>query len=147
MKYFKYRSGDTVNSTDFSNPLLFSIFKLYQSKIDANENKWLKKAKTAAENGKKGGRPKNKETIKEEEPQVENDFSGFLNPHIVDSTKKYYKYDTIHSEGINNMIESNIGSLKMNIVGETIIREIEKDGWKPDEAENIYEKIIKEVKR
>lgn len=147
MKYFKYRSGDTVNSNDFSNPLLFSIFKLYQSKIDANENKWLKKAKTAAENGKKGGRPKKEETIKEEEPQVENDFSGFLNPHIVDSTKKYYKYDTNHSQSINSMIESNKGSLSLSAVRNSIINEIEKDGWELKDAKNIYEEIIMGINR
>jgi hypothetical protein len=59
MAYFTYKVGDEITADRFSNPLVFSLFKTYQPKIDYNENKWDKRSETSVNNGKKGGRPKN----------------------------------------------------------------------------------------
>ena len=66
MKYFTYKVGDDVKIEDFTNPLVFSLFKTFQEKIDYNENKWDKRSITSKENGKKGGRPKNNTSSSEE---------------------------------------------------------------------------------
>jgi len=63
------------------------------------------------------------------------------------NSKKYYKYDTKHSDSINYMIDSNLGGLTLSTVRNTIIKEIEKDGWEPKEANNIYEEIIRGISR
>lgn len=61
MKYFTYNLGDEVKPSDFTNPLLYSLFMSFKQKIDFNEEKWLKdkRKETSKENGKKGGRPRN----------------------------------------------------------------------------------------
>lgn len=40
MKMLTYKLGETVSQSDFSNPLIYALFKVYQSKIDYNETKW-----------------------------------------------------------------------------------------------------------
>lgn len=58
MAYLNYKVGDNVNPDSFSSPLVYSLFKTYQPKIDYNESKWDERSKTSPQNGKKGGRPK-----------------------------------------------------------------------------------------
>lgn len=57
MAYLTYKKGMDITKM-FSNPLVESIFRLYVSKIEYNEDKWEKQAQARRENGKKGGRPK-----------------------------------------------------------------------------------------
>lgn len=64
MAYFKYKKGDKVELTDFTNPVTFALFNSYIPKLDKNEDTYNKKVQANKENGKKGGRPK-KSTITE----------------------------------------------------------------------------------
>lgn len=58
MAYFKYKKGDKVEPTDFTNPVTFALFNSYIPKLDKNEDTYNKKVQANKENGKKGGRPK-----------------------------------------------------------------------------------------
>jgi hypothetical protein len=58
MAYFKYKKGDKVELTDFTNPVTFALFNSYIPKLDKNEDTYNKKVQANKENGKKGGRPK-----------------------------------------------------------------------------------------
>lgn len=58
MAYFKYKKGDKVELTDFTNPVTFALFNSYIPKLDKNEDTYNKKVQASKENGKKGGRPK-----------------------------------------------------------------------------------------
>lgn len=58
MAYFKYKKGDKVEPTDFTNPVTFALFNSYIPKLDKNEDTYNKKVQASKENGKKGGRPK-----------------------------------------------------------------------------------------
>jgi LPS O-antigen subunit length determinant protein (WzzB/FepE family) len=91
---------------------------------------------------------KEETVIQEEKDNADlGEQSNFINIYQIDNSKKYYKYDTNHSQSINSMIESNKGSLSLGAVRNSIINEIEKDGWEPKEANNIYEEIISTVRR
>ena len=57
MAYLTYKKGMDITKM-FSNQLVETIFRLYVSKIEYNEDKWEKQAQARRENGKKGGRPK-----------------------------------------------------------------------------------------
>lgn len=54
MAYFKYKKGDSVNITDFTSPITYSLFCSYIPKLDRNEDVY----NTRIANGKKGGRPR-----------------------------------------------------------------------------------------
>lgn len=58
MAYFKYKKGNKVELTDFTNPVTFALFNSYIPKLDKNEDTYNKKVQASKENGKKGGRPK-----------------------------------------------------------------------------------------
>ena len=62
MAYFKYRKGDKVNISDFTNPMTFAMFCQYIPKLDKMEDNYNKKTAANRENGKKGGRPRKEET-------------------------------------------------------------------------------------
>lgn len=58
MAYFKYKKGNKVEPTEFTNPVTFALFNSYIPKLDKNEDTYNKKVQANKENGKKGGRPK-----------------------------------------------------------------------------------------
>lgn len=62
MAYFKYKKGDKVNISDFTNPMTFAMFCQYIPKLDKMEDNYNKKTAANRENGKKGGRPKKDNT-------------------------------------------------------------------------------------
>lgn len=70
MAYFKYKKGDKVNISDFTNPMTFAMFCQYIPKLDKMEDNYNKKTAANRENGKKGGRPRKDETsdLKPSEP-------------------------------------------------------------------------------
>lgn len=81
MAYFKYRKGDRVEVTDFTNPVTFALFNSYIPKLDKNEDTYNKKVNANRENGKKGGRPKKSalQEVKETEfdlPKIEDYNNG-----------------------------------------------------------------------
>ena len=103
-------------------------------------------------NGKKGGAPVGNQNARKIKPNEDFDttvscYTTTQKVIVDDNSKKYYKYDTKHSDSINYMIDSNLGGLTLSTVRNTIIKEIEKDGWEPKEANSIYEEIIRGISR
>ena len=57
MQALSYRYGDN-KQPDFTNPMTSAVWMMLKKEIDFNEEKWARRDKANAENGKKGGRPK-----------------------------------------------------------------------------------------
>lgn len=83
MAYFKYKKGDKVELTDFTNPVTFALFNSYIPKLDKNEDTYNKKVQANKENGKKGGRPKKSviTEVENNEFEIEHD-----NTHNMDNS-------------------------------------------------------------
>ena len=112
MAYFKYKKGDKVEPTDFTNPVTFALFNSYIPKLDKNEDTYNKKVQANKENGKKGGRPKKSviTEVENNEFQVEQntaDLSPLNNEEVeqpqptVDNTAESLKM------GNNEIVEDN----------------------------------------
>lgn len=82
MAYFKYKKGDKVELTDFTNPVTFALFNSYIPKLDKNEDTYNKKVQASKENGKKGGRPK--KTAIQEVKETEFDIPNCQTPNTAD---------------------------------------------------------------
>lgn len=121
MAYFKYKKGDKVELTDFTNPVTFALFNSYIPKLDKNEDTYNKKVQANKENGKKGGRPK-KSVITEvdnNEFQIEQNTADLspLNDEDIPTPQQVEEKPTevikiaIEEEvQINNNIDNNMGT-------------------------------------
>lgn len=125
MAYFKYKKGDKVELTDFTNPVTFALFNSYIPKLDKNEDTYNKKVQANKENGKKGGRPK-KSTITEVKTtefdipncQIPNtaDLSPSNNEEVeqpqptIDNTTEAIKTTIEEEVQINNNIDNDMGT-------------------------------------
>lgn len=98
MAYLTYKKGMDITKM-FSNPLVESIFRLYVSKIEYNEDKWEKQAQARRENGKKGGRPKKNVDITANE-----DFDN----EVSDKSTPVQEKGISKEEQFNKEVESNI---------------------------------------
>ena len=58
MAVLEYQYGDEEFANTIQDPMVKALFLAEKQHIDFNEDKWLRQAKQAQENGKKGGRPK-----------------------------------------------------------------------------------------
>lgn len=124
MTYFTYKPGQDPQITDFTNPLLYTVFLEYKDKIDYNEEKWERQAAAKRENGKKGGRPK-KSTLQEiastefditpvtnnipNNEEIEN--KPVLSPQIIQDDNQYQEEVESGSNGLkmgNNEIKQTI---------------------------------------
>lgn len=120
MAYFTYKPGQDPQITDFTNPLLYTVFLEYKDKIDYNEEKWERQAAAKRENGKKGGRPK-KSALQEvtttefditpvtNNEEIEN--KPILSPQIIQDDNQYQEEVESGSNGLkmgnNEIIEDN----------------------------------------
>lgn len=120
MAYLTYKKGMDITKM-FSNPLVESIFRLYVSKIEYNEDKWEKQAQARRENGKKGGRPKKnvditanedfdngtteETSIQEEQPREEEQVSRELQQDTFQESEEQNEFE------IEDFVENNIESV------------------------------------
>lgn len=106
MAYFKYKKGDKVELTDFTNPVTFALFNSYIPKLDKNEDTYNKKVQASKENGKKGGRPKKSviTEVENNEFQIEKNTAD-LNPSNDEDIPTPQPIDKIPTEAIETSIE------------------------------------------
>lgn len=71
MAMLKYKYGDEKFADSIEDPMVRAIFAKEKVEIDRNEEHYEEIRKKRAEAGGLGGRPKKKEQVKDEEPQVE----------------------------------------------------------------------------
>lgn len=117
MAYLTYKKGMDITKM-FSNPLVESIFRLYVSKIEYNEDKWEKQAQARRENGKKGGRPKKnvditanedfdngtteETSIQEEQPREEEQVSRDFQQDTFQESEEQNEFE------VEDFVENNI---------------------------------------
>ena len=156
MVYFKYKKGDKVELTDFTNPVTFALFNSYIPKLDKNEDTYNKKVQASKENGKKGGRPRKtqpQQDVKEEATEIshispsegikeENDIQI---PNEVERPTEAIKStinDIIPNEfmdGLENATEkSNITTEEIKKIMGNYIGEVEKLNNKTTEENSNY---------
>ena len=120
MAYLTYKKGMDITKM-FSNPLVESIFRLYVSKIEYNEDKWEKQAQANRANGKKGGRPKKnvditanedfdngpteETSVQEEQPREEEQVSRELQQDTFQESEEQNEFE------IEDFVENNIESV------------------------------------
>lgn len=121
MAYFKYKKGDKVELTDFTNPVTFALFNSYIPKLDKNEDTYNKKVQANKENGKKGGRPKKSviTEVENNEFQVEQNTADLSpsndedipTPQPIEEKPTEAIKTTIEEEvQINNNIDNDMGT-------------------------------------
>lgn len=113
MAYFKYRKGDKVEVTDFTNPVTFALFNSYTSKLDRNEDVY----NARVSNGKKGGRPKKSalQEVKSTEfdlPKEENQNKADLSPSKPSVDAEYHQQVEMPSNGLKMGEEKILDTLK-----------------------------------
>lgn len=130
MAYFKYRKGDRVEVTDFTNPVTFALFNSYTPKLDKNEDTYNKKVNANRENGKKGGRPKKsalqevKETefdIPKTDDNVENENKADLSPSKPSMDAEYHQQVEMPSNGLKTGKEEILEEDIINILNDNSI--------------------------
>lgn len=106
MAYFKYKKGDKVELTDFTNPVTFALFNSYIPKLDKNEDTYNKKVQASKENGKKGGRPKKSviTEVENNEFQIEQNTAD-LSPSNNEDIPTPQPIEEIPTEAIETSIE------------------------------------------
>lgn len=106
MAYFKYKKGDKVEPTDFTNPVTFALFNSYIPKLDKNEDTYNKKVQANKENGKKGGRPKKSviTEVENNEFQVEQNTAD-LSPSNSEEVEQPQPTGDNTTEGLKMAIE------------------------------------------
>lgn len=156
MAYFKYKKGDKVELTDFTNPVTFALFNSYIPKLDKNEDTYNKKVQASKENGKKGGRPKKSviTEVENNEFQIEQntaDLSPSNNEEVeqpqptVDNATEAIKTTIEEEVQINNNIDNDMGTFIGYI--ETPTQEVEFDNFSDtlndllDEYEGVIEQL------
>lgn len=126
MTYFKYRKGDKVEVTDFTNPVTFALFNSYTSKLDRNEDVY----NARVSNGKKGGRPKKSalQEVKETEfdlpktdDNVENENKADLSPSKPSVDAEYHQQVEMPSNGLKTGKEEILEEDIINILNDSDI--------------------------
>ena len=165
MAYLTYKKGMDITKM-FSNPLVESIFRLYVSKIEYNEDKWEKQAQARRENGKKGGRPKKNvditanddfdngttegNSVQEEQPKEEEQISRELQQDAFQESEEQNEFE------IEDFVENNIESVLIPYIqhkGELYYSNIDKLCTKAVEIypfisrDEVYSIIEETVKR
>lgn len=121
MTYLTYQKGMDVSS-NFTNPLVYTLFLTFIPKIEYNEDKWEKKAQINRENGKKGGRPR-KNNI---DIQSNNEFENEV-PIKIPSVQ----FEKIHSEeqfekdvdnAVNELIDIALSNKGQDAVDEVVLK-------------------------
>lgn len=102
MAYLTYKKGMDITKM-FSNPLVESIFRLYVSKIEYNEDKWEKQAQARRENGKKGGRPKKTDITPNTE--FENESPNKIPSVQFEEIQKEEDFQKDFEDAVNQVIE------------------------------------------
>lgn len=156
MAYFKYKKGDKVELTDFTNPVTFALFNSYIPKLDKNEDTYNKKVQASKENGKKGGRPKKSviTEVENNEFQIEQNTAD-LSPsndediptpqQVEEKPTEAIKTTIEEEEQINNNIDNDMGTFIGYI--ETPTQEVEFDNFSDtlndllDEYEGVIEQL------
>ena len=106
MAYFKYKKGNKVEPTEFTNPVTFALFNSYIPKLDKNEDTYNKKVQANKENGKKGGRPKKSviTEVENNEFQIEENTAD-LSPSNDEDTPTPQPIEEKPTEAIKTAIE------------------------------------------